>query len=80
MSAHNRPTQTERVLDYMRKYGSITTLDAVLDLGVLRLASRINEIKRIGIPIKKDWTRVKNRFGEDCKVLRYSIDQGGDGA
>ena len=80
MSAHNRPTQRERVLDYMRKYGSITTLDAVLDLGVLRLASRINEIKRIGIPIKKDWTRVKNRFGEDCKVLRYSIDKGGDGA
>lgn len=75
---HKRPKQTERVLDYMRRHGSITTLDAILDLGVLRLASRISELQKAGVPIKRDWMKVKNRFGEDCNVLRYSIDKGGD--
>ena len=42
MSSRNeRPKQVDRILDYMRRYGSITTLDAMLDLGILRLASRI---------------------------------------
>ena len=75
---HKRPKQTERVLDYMRRHGSITTLDAMLDLGVLRLASRISELKKAGIPIKRDWMKVTNRHGETCNVLRYSIDKGGD--
>jgi len=71
---HKRPKQTERVLDYMRRHGSITTLDAILDLGVLRLASRISELKKDGYTIKRDWVKVKNRFGEECSILRYSLD------
>lgn len=71
---HKRPKQTERVLDYMRRHGSITTLDAILDLGVLRLASRISELKKDGYTIKRDWMKVKNRFGEECSILRYSLD------
>lgn len=47
---HKRPKQTERVLSYMRRNGSITTLDAMLDLGVLRLASRISELKKMDTP------------------------------
>lgn len=71
---HKRPKQTERVLSYMRRNGSITTLDAMLDLGVLRLASRISELKKDGYIIKRDWVKVKNRFGEECSILRYSLD------
>lgn len=71
---HKRPKQTERVLSYMRRNGSITTLDAMLDLGVLRLASRISELKKDGYTIKRDWVKVKNRFGEECSILRYSLD------
>lgn len=75
MSSRNeRPKQVDRILDYMRRYGSITTLDAMLDLGVLRLASRISELKKDGYTIKRDWVKVKNRFGEECSILRYSLD------
>ena len=41
-------TQTERVHQYMRDFGSITQLEAMADLGVMRLASRINDMKRQG--------------------------------
>lgn len=71
---HKRPKQTERVLDYMRRHGSISTLDAILDLGVLQLASRISELKKDGYTIKRSCLKVKNRFGEECSIFRYSLD------
>ncbi len=56
------------------KNTQITTLDAMLDLGILRLASRISELKKAGVPIRRDWAKVTNRHGETCNVLRYSLD------
>lgn len=56
---------------------SMTTLDAMLDLGILRLASRISELKKAGVPIRRDWAKVTNRHGETCNVLRYSLDKPG---
>ena len=35
-----KTTQAQRVLDYIDEFGSITQLDALKDLGVMRLASR----------------------------------------
>lgn len=43
--------QTDRVLDYIREFGSITQLEALRDLGVFRLASRISDLKREGYVI-----------------------------
>ena len=37
--------QTDRVLAYIREFGSITQLEALRDLGVFRLASRISDLK-----------------------------------
>ena len=46
---HKRPTQRQRVLDYIRDFGSITSYEANKDLGVTRLASRIAELKKMGL-------------------------------
>ena len=66
-----RPTQCNRVDWYIREYGSITQLEALRDLGVMRLASRISAMKKNGIPVKDRWIDVKNRFGENCRVKEY---------
>lgn len=68
---NERPTQTERVLSYIRSYGSITQMEAMSDLGVYRLASRISELKKAGYNIIGETEAVKNRFGEKCYVKRY---------
>lgn len=68
-----KATQAERVLEYMEEFGSITQLEALKDLGVMRLASRISDLKKQGIPIKSDVETVKNRFGENCYIKRYSL-------
>lgn len=71
-----KTTQTEKVLDYIEQFGSITQMDALRDLGVMRLASRISDLKKQGYPIKSDTETVKNRFGENCYIKRYSLARG----
>ena len=76
---NSRPTQAERVLDYINEFGSITQFDAFRDLGVMRLASRVSELKKDGIPVVSKVEAVKNRFGEKCHIKRYSLAVGADG-
>ena len=65
-------TQAERVLGYIREHGSITQIEALNKLGVMRLASRISDLRRQGFKISSKMVTVKNRWGEDCHVKQYS--------
>jgi len=76
MSVHSRPTQNYRIIEYMQEFGSITQLDALRDLGVMRLASRISDLKKNGYPIKSEFETVKNRFDEPCQIKRYRLEEG----
>lgn len=69
----NKPTQNQRILDYINEFGSITQLEAIRDLGCMRLASRISDLRREGFPINSEFVPVKNRFGETCRIKRYSM-------
>ena len=69
----SKATQAERVLEYIEKFGSITQYEALQDLGVMRLASRISDLKKMGYPIKGEIVTVRNRFEEDCYVKRYRL-------
>lgn len=68
-------TQNERILRHLDKYGSITSLEAMQEYGIMRLASRINDIKRSGVEIKTETVTGKNRFGEPTHYVRYSLAQ-----
>lgn len=69
----NKLKQTDRVLAYIREFGSISQLEALRDLGVMRLASRISDLRRNGHKITGSMETVKNRYGEKCTVKRYSL-------
>ena len=73
MSVHSKLTQNQRILDYISEFGSITQLEALRDLGVMRLASRISDLKRQGYNITSSIDVVKNRYGEKCRVKRYRL-------
>lgn len=75
---HSKPTQNERILDYIEQHGSITQLEALIELGVMRLASRISDLKRLGYPIVSTNVTVKNRYEEKCRIKRYSLAKGGE--
>lgn len=70
--------QQERILIYMEESGSITPLEAFAELGVTKLATRVSELRREGIPIVKSSETRKNRFGETVTYARYSLPQDKD--
>lgn len=63
-------TQCDRILRHLNDYGSITSLTAIQEYGILRLASRINDLKRRGIKIISITESSKNRYGE---TVHYSV-------
>ena len=69
-------SQTTDIIEFIRDHGSITTKQAVEQLGCLRLASRISEMKAFGIPVEREMITVPNRKGESCRVARYTIPGG----
>ena len=75
MSVQTKPTQNERILEYIREFGSITQLDALKELGVMRLASRISDLKKRGYNIASKTEAVKNRHEEVCYIKRYSLEE-----
>lgn len=70
-------TQNCRVLRYMEDFGSITQLEAIEQLGVMRLASRISDLRGLGIAIKKETVSSKNRYGDKVSYAKYSLDKDG---
>ena len=66
-------TQCDLILDYMRQYGSISTLEAFIDLGVARLASRIHDLKQKGYIITDEIKTAKNRRGKKTAYKVYKL-------
>lgn len=69
----HKPTQNERIIDYIERFGSITQLEALRDLGIMRLASRCSDLKKLGYPIVSSYETVNNRFEEPVRIKRYSF-------
>lgn len=66
-------TQCERIVEYMQKYGSITQLQAYVDIGCMRLPSRIHDLRKQGYAINVKTERVKKRDGGYAPIARYSL-------
>ncbi len=77
---HSNPTQNQLILDYIAEFGSITQLEAIRDLGVMRLASRISDLKRKGYIITSKTETVKNRYGKTTCIKRYTVERGVESA
>lgn len=71
--SEQKATQTQLILDYIKEFGSITPLDAMRDLGCMRLASRISDLKKQGYVIESESEAVLNRWGKKCYIKRYSL-------
>ena len=68
--------QRQRIINYIKKFGSITSKDAYNDLGITQLATRIKELKERGYKFKTNWERNKNRYGEKVDFKRYYLAEG----
>lgn len=71
----SKQTQNERVMKYMHDFGSISSFEAMRDLGVMRLASRVSDLKSRGVRISDTWETAKNRYGESVSYKRYRLEE-----
>ena len=68
-----RKTQAQRIVEYINEFGSITPMQAFADLGITKLATRISEMQADGMRFDKEIVATKNRFGEKCHYMKYSL-------
>ena len=73
MSGHSKPTQAARVLRHLQDYGSISSLEAIREYGIMRLASRISELKKRGTKIGVKMEKGVNRYGEETHLAVYYL-------
>lgn len=67
-------TQCEKILAYIQENGSITPLDALREFGCMRLASRVNDLKRAGYVIISEMETNQNKYGDTVKYARYRME------
>tara|TARA_Y100000401_G_scaffold1971_1_gene1432 strand:+ start:1054 stop:1290 length:237 start_codon:yes stop_codon:yes gene_type:complete len=74
-----RETHATRLLDYLKQYGSITSLEAIRDLGNTRLSATIYVLKDEGHNIQTENTQVATRWTnkdgsrKTTTVAKYSL-------
>jgi hypothetical protein len=64
-------SQNKRILEHLSLGRTLTSLEALLLFGSLRLASRINDLKNKGHNVKSEM--VETEYSKK-KVARYSLD------
>lgn len=65
----------ERVLNYIKDFGSITTFEAFTELGCTRLSEYIRQLREDYF-IDDEWILTTNRYGEKVKYKRYWLNKG----
>lgn len=61
------------ILDFIRKYGTLTPYQAFECLGITKLATRISEMRAKNIDIKDCWVEDYNRFGQKVRFKKYFL-------
>ena len=67
------PTQKQRIIRHLKDKGSITALQAMKEYGIMRLTSRICELKDEGYNIKSELVSSKNRYNESVSYSKYTL-------
>lgn len=74
MCENRNATQSAMVYAYMREHGSITPIEALNELGCMRLGARIWELKHdLGLNIKTTEEKAVNRYGKTVRYARYVL-------
>lgn len=68
-----RPTQKQKILDYIRRFGKITSWEAYSELGITQLGARIYNLKEDGYVFSTTRVNTTNRLGEKTHYDEYRL-------
>ncbi len=70
--------QRERIIEYIKENGSITTLEATNKLYIMCPWKRISELEsKDGYVFDREHIKAKDRFGKPIRYIRYSLKEVG---
>lgn len=70
-----KESQCEKILNHLKTNGSITPLEAMSEYGIMRLASRISDLKDQGYKIRSAIVSSRNRNGDKVHYSVYSLEE-----
>ena len=73
MTKRRSNTHYTRLLDYLKQYQYITSLQSIRDLGNTRLSATIYQLRRDGYNIESKDLTVRNRWGNATTVSQYIL-------
>lgn len=73
-----RISQKERILRWLKDFGSITRAESFTQLGIVELSARIIELEREGYRFNRETVTTENRYGEPVSFTRYSLKERAD--
>ena len=66
-------TQKDIVLNHLRKYGSISTLECINKYEILDLQHAIYLLRKENYKITDEWISRKNKLGKSNKYKKYTL-------
>jgi len=70
--------QKDRLLQYLEKHGTITTLESVMQLGIMDPQHYIMELRNENYNITDQWINGTNRVGRKIRYKRYRLEKDND--
>lgn len=66
-------TQHKRIMRHLRKYGTLTSMEAISLYGIMKLSTRISELRARGERIETVMRKGLNRYGEPVRYAEYHL-------
>lgn len=77
--SRNMNNQCRRMIAHMREHGSISSLEAQSEYGIMRASSRVYDLRNMGYDIITTMEKGRNRYGEATRYARYTLGRNGGG-
>ena len=68
-----KETQCNKILAHIKEHGSISPIEARVLYGVMRLASRVNDLRRRGVEIESELVTGVDRDGNKVRYAVYRL-------
>ena len=65
-------SQKTQIIEYIQKYGSISSYEAYAHLGITQLGARIDDLQKDGYVFEKEWVR-KRKNGKVKDYIKYKL-------
>lgn len=69
----NENNQWHLILEYLETHDSITPMEAMFELSIMKLSTRIGELERCGYVFEREFVNDKNKYGKPIHYMKYRL-------